>query len=120
MAARLLILAEIHQRDGVVKVLILAFEGGGATGQLLIAIVEIQARTVCQFLGAAGNNLLHERPGFFEFVLLHELESSLIVLHSLCKSRILRGLGFRGSGRWFLLRHGFCTSKCLSFVWFRA
>ena len=89
MDARLVILTGIHQRNRVIKMLFLTFEGGGTAGKLLITGIEMHLRTVCQFLWSSGNNLLQERLGFLEFVFLHGLESGLIILHSLCKNRVL-------------------------------
>ncbi len=50
-----------------------------------------------KFLAGAGNGLLQQAFSFVELALLHGAQSGLVVLHSLCKTRVFvhRFLGRR-------------------------
>ena len=66
---------------------------------MLIAGIEVDGDPVRQFLAGAGHGFLQKALGFFELALLHGTQSGLVVLHSLCKTRIFvhRFLGRRFS-----------------------
>src|SRR3954471_17313595 len=86
---------------------------GRSLAHLLVAGIEVDEGTVGQFPDSTLAHLLQMRLGALIFMLLHGLESSLVILHSLCKTRIEAQVvigGFPlGSGGWF--RHA--PSKCL-------
>ena len=64
--------------------------------ELVIASLKVYVGAVCQLLARAGNYFLKVALGFIEFVLLHGPEAGFIVLHSLCKTRILGDSFLRG------------------------
>src|ERR1051326_582390 len=84
--ARLIVLAGVNQRHRVIKVFFLRFETGGSGRELLVAEAQVDARAIQQLTRSNGNDLLQERFGLFEFVLLHGFDRALVVLHSLCKA----------------------------------
>src|ERR1700727_4024777 len=67
---------------------------------------------------ATGHDFFQESFGFFKFVLLHGARSSLIVLHSLCKSRVFLEYRFLRRDWWFLPRHRRSIPKGLCYLWF--
>ncbi len=89
MPACLVILARIHERDRVVEMLLMGLEAGRSLAELLIARAEVDSGPVRKFPGAIGNEPFQQALGLLKLVLLHGLESSLIILHSLCKNGIL-------------------------------
>ena len=55
---------------------------------MLVAGIEVNRDPVRQFLAGAGHGFLQKAFGFVKLALLQGAESGLIVLHSLCKTRI--------------------------------
>src|SRR5438445_7187662 len=88
VSARLIKLAAVQERNCVIKVLFVGFKAGGGAGKLLIAQIQMDAGAIHEFAVPGGKDLLQEGLGFLEFVLLHRLDSTFIVLHSLCKTRV--------------------------------
>src|SRR5690242_7329995 len=78
-----------------------ALELGGGPLQMLVAGIEVDRDPVGQLFAGASHSFLQESLGLFEFVLLHGTQPGLVVLHSLCKTRIFTH-GFLGCG---FLRH---------------
>ena len=91
------VVADIHQRNGVVKVLLWGLElRGHGPFQMLVADVEMDVGAVDQFLDGPGDHFLEMRLGLVEFVLLHGAESSFVALQRLRVTRIFRHGLFRG------------------------
>src|SRR5260370_6832307 len=114
--ACLIVLAVVHERDSVIKVFFRRFEVGGRPAQLLIAIVQVDASPIGKLSRSRGDNLFQQAFRLLELVFLHSLEASLVVLHSLCKSRVSLEsvLWLRGWG--FLRRHRLSFPNNLCFV----
>src|SRR5690349_20856980 len=83
------VVADIHQRNGVVVVLLGCFKLSYGGLSVLVTGVEMSSGAVCQFRTGAGYNLLKMALGFVELVFLHGAQSRLVILHSLCKTGIV-------------------------------
>ena len=83
------VVAHIHQGNREVVVLFRALELVRGSFQVLIAGVEVHGDAIRQFLAGTGHSLLQVAFGLVKLALLHGAQPSLVVLHSLCKTRIL-------------------------------
>ena len=94
------VVANVHQRNGVVEVLFGSLElRGRGPFQMLVADVEMNVGAVGQFFAGAANHFLKMRLGLVELVLLHGAQSRFVALQRLRVMRIFRHGLFRG---WFL------------------
>src|SRR5437588_11017282 len=71
---------------------------------------------VGQLFGAGSDDLFQDCLGLVEFMFLHDLESTVIILHSLCKTWVLREGRARRRYRWWLAANGFGASNMLNFL----
>src|ERR1044071_6470934 len=105
VSARLVKLAAVQERNCVIKVLFVGLEAGGGADKLLIAQIQMNTGAIHELAVPSGKDLLQEGLGFLEFMLLPRLDSTFIVLHSLCKSRVFSESRLMLWGRWFLRSH---------------
>src|SRR5579872_311086 len=91
------VIADIHQRNGVVEVLFWSLElrCRGAL-QVLVAGVQMYVGAVGQLLARSGNDLLEIRLGLVELVFLHGAQPGLVTLQGLGVARIFRHGLLRG------------------------
>ena len=64
------VVADVHQRDGVVVVLLGSLKGDGGTRKLLIAGVQVDRGTIAKLANPALDDLLEQRLRFFELPFL--------------------------------------------------
>src|SRR3569833_2894418 len=83
------VIANIHERDRVIVMLLGRLELGRSFLRMLVACVEMGACPVRQFGTRPADHLLQIAFGFLKLVFLHGAQSSLVVLHSLCKTWIV-------------------------------
>src|SRR6266581_4916005 len=89
MAASVVEISVVDQRDGEVIMFFWGLERPGRSfAELLRAGVQVNSSAIGEFPHATRAHLLQQGLGTLVFVLLHGLQTSLIVLHSLCKTRI--------------------------------
>src|SRR5579864_8319284 len=115
VGASLIKLTAIQERNSVIKVLFMGLERGGSACKLLVAKIQMDPGAVHKFAVAGSENFLQQGFGFFEFMFLHGLDSSFVILHSLCKTRIFPVCRFLRRSRWFLPRHRRSSPNRFSF-----
>ncbi len=71
---------QIHERDGEIVMLLRRLEAVLNVLQLLIAYVDMNLGSICQFADSGFDHLLEKRLGFIELLRLQEPESLLIPL----------------------------------------
>src|ERR1700693_700301 len=95
------VIANIHQRDGEVKMFLRCLELSGYRAfQMLVTDAEMNVGAVDQFFAGAGNDLLKMRLRLVELVLLHGAQSGFVALQRLRVTGIFR---------YGLLRGGFLS-----------
>src|SRR6476646_2469283 len=115
VSAGLIKLTAVQERNGIIKVLFMGLKAGSSASKLLVTKIQVDTSAIHELAIACGENFLQQALGFFEFVLLHSLDSSFIILHSLCKTRIFPERRLLRRGRWFLPRHCLSSPNGLCF-----
>src|SRR5260370_42403291 len=79
---------------------LMSLEARRSFAEVLVARMQMNTGAVRKLSGAVGDDLFEQSLRLFEFVLLYRLEPGLVILHSLCKSRVRFTWRFlRGDGR---------------------
>ena len=97
MLAGLDVIADVHQRDRVVEMLLGRLELVRHLVEVLVARVHVDIGAIGQFLAGTAEDLLKVRLGLVKLVFLHRAQTSLVVLDSLRDPRII-GHGLFRSG----------------------
>src|ERR1700674_2353044 len=91
------IVADIHQRDGIIEMLLGRLElRGRSTIQVLVADAEMNVGPVDQLFAGAGDDLLKMRLRLVKFMFLHGAQTGFVALQRLRVTRIFRHGLFRG------------------------
>src|ERR1700722_20700207 len=108
------VVAHIHQGNSVIVVLFGVLELSYRALGLLVACIQVNGSSVCKLLAGARENLLQVGFRLVEFVLLHGAQTRYIVLHSLCKTRIVAYRFLRGGLLGHLQNSSCALRKCTS------
>ncbi len=113
--AGLNVVAQVHERDGIVEMLFRGFEVVVDLFQMLGAGTHVHGGAVGEFLAGAANNLLKMGLGLIELVLLQGAQAGLVVLDGLRKAGIVSHGLFGGR---FLshLQHSSCAFRNYSLM----
>src|SRR5580700_6440319 len=113
MFAGAYVISDVHQRNGVVVVFFGIPELRDRALCLLIARVQVNRGAVCQFLAAPADHFLEVGLRLVEFVFLHRAQTGLVILHSLCKTRVVADRFLR-CGLLCHLQNSSCTLRMYS------
>src|SRR5580704_14574039 len=89
MLARAYVIPKIHEGNRIIVMLFGTLELISSALQVLVAGIHVDCGAVREFLAGTSYYLLQRCASFVELVLLQGTKAGLVVLHSLCKTRVI-------------------------------